>query len=683
MRPIKAGLYRLVFAAALFAVNCEQTVPDLGGGAPDAEEIEEEEEEAPPVITGITLLSLPDTTVYGRNAVFNPAGLVVAWTWSNADTTEIAAGKYTLTEPDMAKYSPQIITVSAGEYSTTFAINVMDSDKILESITVSYPAKVSSLGSEFDKTGLVITGHYSNSTTGNVTSYATITGYDKRKRGAQELSARVNGKTAPIPGVSVRVPADMAVTLALNSNSQASSAGYRRVYFKGENIDMRYANFHAQAVTANGNVTISYDAGNLLDTDYVTGFDPNAVGKQNATLHLDDKEVYFLVSVIDVAPEVWFDYGYRRDTDTEGVTTSPNPGAGVYYALPKETLVLAPVRFLVGYDRNHKDLGASYSWSVSGGSFSSPASATGEFYSFTPTNYGTSTVTVSVTGNNYITGQPITTTATTQVVCHNGTVSGGTAWTLGTVAGGSQRMLHHAPGQYATGGSGHGWSLGSFGGYEVWRVSHQSTYYIRGNPFAGWSEPGVIWVQEDGNGNGIPDEMWYELKGAVDSSADTSGRLARRHAVTYMNDGETGTQADQAGFEAMGKYADPRKYWADSRGRAGLWGSFWYSKWPHRITFTGTLLGNPNSIMPTNAINASGGYVDSEYGANGAANDYNFPINRAIRADGSPITLKNVSFIKVHTGELCRSSVFGDKSTEIYSADYLGVQTDFPLPEDS
>lgn len=78
MRPIKAGLYRLVFAAALFAVNCEQTVPDLGGGAPDAEEIEEEEEDAPPVITGITLLSLPDTTVYGRNAVFNPAGLVVA-----------------------------------------------------------------------------------------------------------------------------------------------------------------------------------------------------------------------------------------------------------------------------------------------------------------------------------------------------------------------------------------------------------------------------------------------------------------------------------------------------------------------------------------------------------------------------------------------------------------------------
>jgi hypothetical protein len=665
----------------LFAAACEQS--GYGSDVGEEEEIKELEEEeeliekteedAPLlVITGITLLSLPDTTIYGRDAAFDPAGLVVGWTWDDGSVTEIPAGDYTLTQPDMAKFSPQILTVSAGEYSVTFAINVMDTNKVLESITVVGPSnKVNRLGSNFDKTGLVVTASFSNNTTQNVTPYAMITGYESRKRGTQDVSVRVNGKTASIPGISVRIPADMTVTLTTNNTSMnENKSGYRRVYLKGESMDMRWANFHANAVTATGTVEISYSGGTLLDTDTVTGFDPNTPGRQNAVLHLDEKEAAFAVSVIDVAPEVWFDYGYRRTpADTNGM----GPGAGKYYAGVGETLVLSPVRFLVGYDREFKDTGVSYSWSVSGGSFSSPASAVGEYYSFTPTAVGTSTITVTVTGNSYITGQPVTKTATTQVVCYSGQVSAGAAWSLG------QRILHHAPGQYAIGGNGYGWSMGSFGGYEVWRVEHKSSYIIKGNGFAGWAEPGVIWLQEDRNGNGVPDEMWYELTGSGDYYPEKRQRVNRRHAITYIND---------YGLEASGD--NSRKYWVDSRGRAGLWSSDWHNTWPERITFTGTLLGNASSIVPDGSgLGDCWGYVDI-YGpaaGHGPPDDlhpnYEFPIHRAIRSDGSSITLSNVSFIKVHTGELCKTDVFGDKSTEISSADYLGQQTDFPLPEDN
>jgi hypothetical protein len=212
--------------------------------------------------------------------VFDPAGLAVAWTWSDGGATEIPEGGYTLSQPDMAKYSPQMLTVSAGTYITTFSINVMDSAKILQSLSVTGPAnKVNRFGSDFDKTGLVVTGHYSNGTTGNVTPYATITGYDRRTRGEQNMSVKVNGITAPVPGVSVRIPAGTAVTLETNQYSKPGRSGYRRVYLKGESLDMRSANFHGTAATAGGSILLRYDLGNILDSDYVTGFDPDTVGK--------------------------------------------------------------------------------------------------------------------------------------------------------------------------------------------------------------------------------------------------------------------------------------------------------------------------------------------------------------------------------------------------------------------
>ncbi|WP_337772822.1 PKD-like domain-containing protein, partial [Alistipes sp.] len=61
-------------------------------------------------------------------------------------------------------------------------------------------------------------------------------------------------------------------------------------------------------------------------------------------------------------------------------------------------------------------------------------------------------------------------------------------------------------------------SLGNFGGYVILAFDHSVEnkggydFSIPGNQFEGSNEPGVVWVMQDVNGNGKPDDEWYELR---------------------------------------------------------------------------------------------------------------------------------------------------------------------------
>jgi hypothetical protein len=354
---------------------------------------------------------------------------------------------------------------------------------------------------------------------------------------------------------------------------------------------------------------------------------------------------------------VWFDYGYQR---TASDPNGAGPGAGKYYAQPGETLILAPVRYLFGYNDDHSSGYVSYSWSVSGGSYTGAPSASGETYAFTPAATGTYTVTAQVTGRDFVTGGTITKSAVTEVVCYTGTVNTGKTFT--------GPLKDFAPGQFIDGGTGYGWSLGAFGGYEMWRVEPQTSYWIRGNPFSGWSEPGVVWMQEDRNNNGVPDEMWYELVGGLEGPLVT-----RRYALTYMEVGEV----------VSGGYT-PYHAWVDCKGRTGvIKGGGAGGK-----TFTGTLLNDDGDIAGNAVGPGSWGYVDSL----GSLTPIHHPelawrwdlffVSDAVKADGSPANLGAVRFIKVHTGLFKYGGVFGENSTEIRFADGLPDQAGgFPDPQ--
>jgi hypothetical protein len=203
----------------------------------------------------------------------------------------------------------------------------------------------------------------------------------------------------------------------------------------------------------------------------------------------------------------------------------------------------------------------------------------------------------------------------------------------------------HSPGQFVNApgwgdGSLGGISLGAWGGFNIYKFDHSvekgsgRELRIMGNAFGGWNEPGVVWVMQDENGNGLPDDTWYELKGSHTLIPQTK----RRYAVTYTR--ETNGVS-----------------WKDNYGGIGTLGG-WPGGAPSPMTFVGTGLPGPYS-------QSWSGYVD-------VVDTPLFSLSNAIQVDGSPVSLAYIDFVKVQTSLNVWAGIFGEISTELTS-----------LPEDA
>ncbi|MDE5595442.1 MAG: cell surface protein, partial [Muribaculaceae bacterium] len=77
-------------------------------------------------------------------------------------------------------------------------------------------------------------------------------------------------------------------------------------------------------------------------------------------------------------------------------------------------------------------------------------------------------------------------------------------------------------------------SLGGFGGYITVGFGHSiRNFSIKGNAFVNKggasNEPGIVYVMQDVNCNGLPDDEWYELRGS-ESGKET---CIQDYSVTY------------------------------------------------------------------------------------------------------------------------------------------------------
>jgi len=232
-------------------------------------------------------------------------------------------------------------------------------------------------------------------------------------------------------------------------------------------------------------------------------------------------------------------------------------------------------------------------------------------------------------------------------------------------------------------------TLGAFGGYVVFRFNdpvqnHPDNPYgidftIFGNPLATWSEPGSVWVMKDENGNGLPDDTWYELAGSDYWFSST----IKNYEVTYTNPG--GTVAVDVP-------------WTDNQGNNGavLKNNFHnQSYYPLNINYpyineeNNTLLGtiitggldtsNPSNVQ---SLPRAFGYADNN--ARRSApwttpnNPYNktnenaggdgFDISWAVDSDGNYVELDQIHFIKVVTAMQGNGGWLGEVSTEIAGA---------------
>lgn len=220
-------------------------------------------------------------------------------------------------------------------------------------------------------------------------------------------------------------------------------------------------------------------------------------------------------------------------------------------------------------------------------------------------------------------------------------------------------------------------SLGGFGGSITVGFDHSidndGSYNIAvtGNAFEGSSEPGIVWVMQDENGDGLPNDTWYELKGSEYGKAGTD----QDYAVTYYRPAGPGMSVT----------------WTDNRGNTGIieyLGAFhrqdyYYPEWVGEDSYTlrGTCLQARNYDASGNGtywVNDSyeWGYADNfssidrlteDDNYNAAPSDNHFRISDAVSFDGQPANLKYVDFIKIQVGVNARSGWLGELSTEVFA----------------
>ena len=214
-------------------------------------------------------------------------------------------------------------------------------------------------------------------------------------------------------------------------------------------------------------------------------------------------------------------------------------------------------------------------------------------------------------------------------------------------------------------------SLGAQGGYVIAGFDHSvenSGDYdlvIKGNPFSYQSEPGIIWVSQDVNGDGLPNDPWYELAGS-EYGKETS---TLEYAITYY------------------KPKNPRSHtgWKDCFGATGivpymsLWNThaYYWQDWVGGTehTYFGTRLKDTHTYQNkyTNEPPFDWGYADNQGSDYFRNKDFDadlsmgyYKISNAKTWDGKDANLQYIDFVKVQTGQTGYSPNLGDISTEVY-----------------
>lgn len=232
-------------------------------------------------------------------------------------------------------------------------------------------------------------------------------------------------------------------------------------------------------------------------------------------------------------------------------------------------------------------------------------------------------------------------------------------------------------------------SLGAWGGYIIVGFDHSipatddmelavggNAYSLAvvGNAFlnagsgrGGSNEPGIVYVMQDVNGNGLPDDEWYELRGSETGQAATW----QDYAVTYY------------------RPAGPKMpvQWTDNRGQSGTVDylasihrqDYYYPAWVTADSYTlrGTRLAARTTQDPATGLwdnlafpwgYADNVGTDSLSGGDdtdGTGQRNGFLIGNAMYPDRNRIPLLYIDFVKVQTGVQSKAGWLGENSTEV------------------
>ncbi len=230
--------------------------------------------------------------------------------------------------------------------------------------------------------------------------------------------------------------------------------------------------------------------------------------------------------------------------------------------------------------------------------------------------------------------------------------------------------------------------LGGFGGsitfgfdHDIPNIAGQADFQILGNAMlsgstsdgrtGGSSEPGIIYVATDENGNGLPDDRWYEIAGSEYSKPAT----VHNYTITFYRT----PQDHQPTPSLTNKVLIDTTYirWQDTDGVTGYIekNSYhtqdYFPQWidADSLSFTGTRLADNAEWVSANSMYVlycyDYGYADN-YPNNSEQSKIN--IDWAVDENGQPANLSAIRFVKVVTGINQSCGWIGETSTEVMGA---------------
>jgi hypothetical protein len=228
-------------------------------------------------------------------------------------------------------------------------------------------------------------------------------------------------------------------------------------------------------------------------------------------------------------------------------------------------------------------------------------------------------------------------------------------------------------------------TLGAYGGYIVVGFDHpvvnvvgEPDFKIAGNATisaqyseGGSCEPGIVMVSVDANGDGIPNDTWYELAGS-DYYKDST---IHGYEITYYKPDENKVMEPDADDKNINDMTYIRWTSNDPSEPEGyVMRNIWHSQsyWPQwyegdTMTFKGTLLADNAVNMGTPdspyflLVPCEWGYVDNLPNSD----DIGLDISWAVDENGNEVKLAKIDFIKIYTGLNQYCGWLGETSTEV------------------
>jgi hypothetical protein len=185
-------------------------------------------------------------------------------------------------------------------------------------------------------------------------------------------------------------------------------------------------------------------------------------------------------------------------------------------------------------------------------------------------------------------------------------------------------------------------------------------FVILGNAAANGAEPGVIMVSCDDNGNGEPDDKWFEIAGSEYYKTTT----VKNYEITYFKPSAEPSEPNVPNYIR----------WTDNMGQEGYISKNSYhsqSYYPLWMEGSYTLKG---TLMKSNLYDASGsgamwvnvayewGYADNWANTDVRAQ---IDIDWAVDENGNHVKLMGIDFVKVYTGNRAEGGWIGEISTEV------------------